>query len=72
MPRHKSMIIRSQVDKAKRAHKCKNNVRHRIERGDKRLKVLSGRNQSHYCERCANIMLKRGHEALEALARDLQ
>lgn len=71
MPRIKSLIIRSEVDTAKRAHNCRGNVRHRIVRGDKRLKVRHGRDWRHYCLQCANAIIKRDQNTLNALARDL-
>ena len=71
MPRIRSLRIRAQVDVARRAHNCQGNARHRVERGDKRLKVRNGRGWDHYCLECARIIVHRDIEALEALAREL-
>ena len=71
MPRIKSLRIRAEVDVAQRAHNCQGNIRHRIERGDKRLKVRNGRNWDHYCLDCARTIVHRDIGALEALAREL-
>ena len=72
MARNKSLIVGVKTEKAERAHNCKNNARHRIKRGDTRLKVRNGRNWSNYCLQCANSMIERGHETLNTLAQDLQ
>ena len=71
MPRVKSLRIRAEVDVAQRAHNCQGNVRHRIERGDKRLKVRNGRSWEHYCLECARTIVRRDIGAFEALAREL-
>ena len=71
MPRIKSLRIRAEVDVAQRAHNCQGNVRHRIERGDKRLKVRNGRSWDHYCLECARTIVRRDIGALEALGREL-
>ena len=71
MPRIRSLRIRAEVDVAKRAHNCQANARHRIERGDKRLKVRNGRSWDHYCLKCATTIVRRDIVGLEALARAL-
>ena len=71
MPRIKSLLIRAEVDVAQRAHNCQGNIRHRVERGDKRLKVRNGRSWDHYCLECAGSIVRRDIGALEALARDM-
>ena len=67
MPRIKSLLIRTDVDVAKKAHNCKGNARHRIRRGDRRLKVRNGRSWSHYCLECACNIVRRDVDALLAL-----
>ena len=71
MARIKSLVIRVEVDVAKKAHNCQANARHRIERGDKRLNVRNGRSWDRYCLECARNIARRDIAALEALARDL-
>ena len=71
MPRIRSLRIRTQVDVAQRAHNCQGNARHRIERGDRRLKVCNGRSWDHYCLDCARNIVHRDVAALEELAREL-
>lgn len=72
MPRIKSLLIRTELDVAKRAHNCQGNVRHRIERGDRRLKVRNGRKWDHYCLECAKTMMARDLIKLESNARQLE
>jgi hypothetical protein len=60
-----------EVDEAKRAHNCQNNARHRLQRGDKRLKVRKGRTVEHYCVDCARRFIARAVEALRELDRQL-
>lgn len=71
MPRIRSLRIRAEVDVAQRAHNCQGNTRHRIERGDKRLKVRNGRSWDHYCLECAMNIVRRDIAAFEALMRAL-
>ncbi len=49
----KSFLSRLEVDAAQRAHNCQFSKKHRIEKGDTRLKVTEGRDVSHYCMSCA-------------------
>jgi hypothetical protein len=55
----KSLITRVEIDRALRAHNCQANRRHRLERGDTRLKVRNGRSWDHYCHACAASILDR-------------
>ncbi len=66
----KSLVIRMLIDKALKAHNCQANARHRIERGDRRLKVRNGRSWDHYCVSCAIVMLGLGIEKLSVLQRE--
>ena len=67
----RSLRIPTRVDVAHRAHNCQGNARHRIEGGDKRLKVRNGRGWDHYCLDCARKIVHRDIDALEALAGEL-
>ena len=69
MPRIKSLVTRAEVDEAKKAHNCQANAVHRIERGNKRLKVRNGRSWDHYCVSCAVVILERDITELQALQR---
>ena len=63
----KSLLMRVAIDEALRAHNCQANARHRIEMGDRRLKVRTGRSWDHYCVSCASKILGRDIHALQTL-----
>jgi hypothetical protein len=63
----KSLVIRVEVDHALKAHNCQANRQHRLERGDRRLKVRNGRGWDHYCVPCATNILMRDMGRLRAL-----
>ena len=71
MGRNRSLRIQTEVDEAGRAHNCKSNDQHRIERGDRRLKVRTKGFWNHYCLDCARKMVRRDIEEFEALAEEL-
>jgi len=71
MPRPKSILQRMKVDEANKAHNCQHNQRHRIERGDKRLKVWNQRSPDHYCVDCALSIVERDLQKLEELKKEL-
>lgn len=55
----RSLVVVVGVDTAAKAHNCQANERHRIQRGDVRLKVRNGRSWDHYCRACAGTMIAR-------------
>ena len=63
----KSLVIRVEVDHALKAHNCQASAKHRIQRGDVRLKVRNGRSWDHYCVDCAAVILERDIAELKAL-----
>jgi hypothetical protein len=63
----KSLIIGVRVDTAAAAHNCQGNARHRIIKGDVRLKVRNGRGWDHYCRSCADIIIARDIAKLNIL-----
>lgn len=63
----KSLVIRVELDHALKAHNCQANSRHRLERGDRRLKVKNGRSWDHYCVSCAINILARDLDKLRAI-----
>jgi len=63
----KSLIIRTEVDRAKIAHNCRANKRHRIKAGDVRLSVRNGRSWVRYCRACADQILERDIKKLREL-----
>jgi hypothetical protein len=66
----KSLLIRVEIDAALKAHTCQANPRHRLQRGDRRLKVRNGRSWDHYCVSCAAAILSRDIEELTVLQRE--
>lgn len=71
MPK-KSLVQRSEVDEAQKAHNCQANRKHRLERGDRRLKVHVDRSQDHYCLGCALKIIEQDIEKLQILAQQLK
>ncbi len=65
----KSLVVHTEVDEAQRAHNCRRNAKHRIAKGERRLKVRNGRSWLHYCLSCATTILGRDIEKLKDLSR---
>lgn len=63
----KSLVTHVEIDTASRAHNCQASAKHRIERGDVRLKVRNGRSWDHYCLDCAKKIIGRDIEKLKAI-----
>src|SRR6218665_1238543 len=55
----KSLVGQVGVDVAGKAHNCQANSKHRIEKGDTRLKVRNGRSWSHYCCACGKTIISK-------------
>jgi len=72
MPRLRSLLDRVEIDKAKRAHNCQGNSRHRLVKDERRLKVRTGRNWEHYCLQCARAIVNKDIETLQNLAARLR
>lgn len=68
----KSLVQRSEVDLAVNAHNCQASKKHRLVRGDKRLKVWQERSPDHYCLACALAIIQSDIEKLQTLARQLR
>lgn len=66
----KSLVIRLDIDRALNSHNCQANAKHRIHKGDRRLKVRNGRSWDHYCVSCAAVMLGLSIEKLTLLQRE--
>lgn len=64
----KSLVTRVEVDRALKAHDCQANRKHRLQKGDKRLKVRNGRSWDHYCAPCAANIIQRDIGLLQGLA----
>ena len=63
----KSLILRVEIDLALKAHNCQANPRHRITKGDIRLKVRNKRSWVHYCRTCAETMIAKDISKLTEL-----
>lgn len=63
----KSLVTHVEIDTAGKAHNCQASAKHRIEKGDVRLKVRNGRSWDHYCLDCAKKIIGRDIEKLEAI-----
>ena len=72
MPRIKSIVLRVEIDQAKKSHNCQANAAHRIQAGDTRLNVRNGRSWDRYCISCARTMIERDIGELQALQRNFQ
>jgi hypothetical protein len=60
------------VDRAQKAHNCQANSKHRLGRGDRRLKVHVDRSHDHYCQDCALKIIEHDIEKLQVLVRQLK
>jgi hypothetical protein len=60
----KSLILQVTIDTAGKAHNCQASSKHRIEKGDVRLKVRNGRSWDHYCLTCAKNIIGRDIQKL--------
>lgn len=67
MPRLKSVVIQIDVDEVQRAHNCQGNARHRLSKGDLRLKVRNKRSWDHYCATCGVAIVDSSVEKLRAV-----
>lgn len=72
MPRPKSILQRVEVDSAQKAHNCQHNENHRLQRGDRRLKVWKDRSADHYCVACGLDIIHRDIARLNSIADQLQ
>ncbi len=71
MPRPKSLLTRSSVDYAQRAHRCQHVSSHHIQTGEKRLKVSVARTVEYFCISCALAIIEADMETLQRLRQEL-
>lgn len=71
MAPQKKLTKRLLVDIALHSHGCHNNKNHQIIKGTKRLKVIEGRSEQHYCIECAKKFLATGIEELGKISSQL-
>lgn len=67
----KNIVKNASWDVALQSHKCKNNLKHIIAKGDRRLKIKEGRSESHYCMQCAEKIMKSGLLKINKLIDDI-
>lgn len=67
MPRPKSILKRISVDTALRAHNCQHVKTHRVQQGEKRLKLAVNRSHEHYCVQCALQIINSDIEKLQKI-----
>jgi len=63
----RSILVQVGVDHAGKAHNCQANAKHRIEKGDLRLKIRNGMGWDHYCKSCANQIVAKAFQRLREL-----
>lgn len=68
----KSLIQRYEINTAVNAHNCQANARHRLTRGDTRLRVHDKRSYVHYCQNCAVKIVEQDIEKLQSILKQLQ
>jgi hypothetical protein len=67
MPRIKSLVTTMRVTTAGNSHNCRNNEKHRIEKGTKRLTVDPDGDKHHYCLDCAKTFLEKDIEMMQGI-----
>lgn len=72
MSRYKSLLKNTAFDTAGKAHDCRANRRHRILKGECRLRVKEGRKLSYYCLDCARKILERDLSVVHRLVEELE
>lgn len=71
MPRPKSVVVSMEITTAGRAHDCRYNKSHRLEKGIRRLTIREDGEEHHYCLGCARGFLLQGIERLRALVAEV-
>lgn len=64
----RSLLTNARLDMAGNSHDCQFNSRHRIVKGDTRLKVRNKRSWDHYCLQCAQSIVSNSQNSLTHLA----
>ncbi|TRZ53142.1 hypothetical protein D4S03_02260 [bacterium] len=68
MPRPKSLLVSMEITVAGKAHNCRFNKGHRIEKGVSRLTVNP---DQHYCLPCARSFIAKDLQRLQSLLADV-
>ena len=75
MAKHKRLILKCNIEKAKRKHFCKHSKNHSIQSGESRLTITlqDGRGTlQHYCRECALKMIEQTFGELNTLKAQLE
>ncbi len=72
MAKPKSFVKSISIEKAKKAHNCQHNSKHRILAGDMRLKLKEGRTSEYFCINCALDTIQRDMAILEEIKECLE
>ena len=67
MLRPKSVVVSMEITTAGRAHDCRYNKNHRLEKGIRRLTIREDGDEHHYCLACGRIFLVQGIKRLQSL-----
>jgi hypothetical protein len=68
----KSFVKNISIDTAKKSHFCKHNKKHKINKGDKRLKLKESRASQYFCIECAKESLNKDINELNTLLTELE
>jgi len=71
VPRHKSIVSTVEVNSVQRAHKCRHDKGHSLEKGDTRLTVIEEGRPFNYCSVCGLAMVEAGIALLQRLRASL-
>jgi hypothetical protein len=71
MGRLKSLVKNVTVNKAVKSHNCKRDKEHRVQAGEKRLRVKEGRSTAHYCPECGTASILADITKLQNLQKEL-
>lgn len=72
MAKPKSFVKNISIEKAKKAHNCQHNSKHRILAGDMRVKLKEGRTSEYFCTNCALGTIQRDIAMLEEIKQCLE
>lgn len=72
MAKPKSFVKSISIEKAKKAHNCQHNSKHRILAGDIRVRLKVGRTSEYFCANCALSTIRRDIEMLEGIKKCLE
>ena len=63
----RSLILKMEITTVGRAHDCRYNKRHRLEKGQRRLTIYTDGDKQHYCLACAKLFLRNDVQRLRQL-----